>query len=419
MNLPAKKTKYLSQALLVSGLLNMAVLGFLVYWIKKERPPTPYCELKPVDLKSKPALVDTRSVSEIFKELHALRFRELVERLERTQLVEDGYAERDFALAFLVAFHDFDLARALQPDGAPSQKRTIAWHPPKQKEAAVLTIYPNMQDEQYRGVMQFARTESYPYTPEGLFKRLKLQKGEGLIDASLAETFYLTSEFWATELLFKRLYHPIKQERLLQVILEIGWEPFKQFASEQKRRNDLSETRRRTFLMECIKNGSETAVVLLLENYFDFALKKVDDTAALQILTLLKQRTKESDEYARQLLSSPRSLAVLKLAAQRLYDFAGESMPKNWDHPGTLARFIPGRQPVVVSEAKKPAVQAALPQKKTSEAVACQETVYKVQEGDTLWKISRKYKTDVEAIKQANHLSSNAIKPGIALKIPN
>ncbi len=44
--------------------------------------------------------------------------------------------------------------------------------------------------------------------------------------------------------------------------------------------------------------------------------------------------------------------------------------------------------------------------------------LYMVQPGDTLWLLSRRYKTTVEAIKQANGLSSNILQIGQVLRIP-
>jgi len=43
---------------------------------------------------------------------------------------------------------------------------------------------------------------------------------------------------------------------------------------------------------------------------------------------------------------------------------------------------------------------------------------YTVVSGDSLWKIARKHGITVEALKQANNLTSDALKPGQVLQIP-
>jgi len=46
------------------------------------------------------------------------------------------------------------------------------------------------------------------------------------------------------------------------------------------------------------------------------------------------------------------------------------------------------------------------------------ETLYVIQNGDSLWKIAKKYQTSVSAIKQTNELTSDILRPGKILVIP-
>ncbi len=46
-------------------------------------------------------------------------------------------------------------------------------------------------------------------------------------------------------------------------------------------------------------------------------------------------------------------------------------------------------------------------------------TTYTVKAGDSLWSISRKYGTSVDAIKRLNGLNSDFLVIGTTLKIPN
>ena len=45
-------------------------------------------------------------------------------------------------------------------------------------------------------------------------------------------------------------------------------------------------------------------------------------------------------------------------------------------------------------------------------------TEYTVQSGDTLWSLAKRYHTTVDAIKQLNNLSSDLLRIGQILKIP-
>jgi LysM repeat protein len=44
--------------------------------------------------------------------------------------------------------------------------------------------------------------------------------------------------------------------------------------------------------------------------------------------------------------------------------------------------------------------------------------MYIVENGDSLWKISRKFHVSIEEIMRANHLESERLRPGKQLEIP-
>lgn len=455
------KIRRLSQTLFISGALNIGVLALFSYWLIRERPPLTYLESKPASYEQQQLpLADSHSCGEIITRLRPLSFDQLVAKLESIQLIENGYTERDLALTSLVAFHHFDLARAL-PKGESLQQRLLMWKNSWTGESIPLSVYPGLTQTQFEAILSFAKTEQWPLTSEGVFLLLQKQKDQLNLDPSLVEAFMMTPEFLIMEVLFKRIDIPIKTQRLLEVILEGDWPAFKQFVSQQKQLNDVSIARRQKFLLDYINKRSEAAAYLFLELDPEFAIKKLDDAQVITLLQLLPTKTLESERFAHAMLISPRSTSVWQQASLRLYEYAGEPIPEDWDYQTSLQRFAPdqlaGKQPAKPASEVAPVIKpvVTLAQKSTEipknqvasssvkpspkgTVAASQATanptskkdvnlkrnssvsyrLYIVQEGDSLWKISRRFGVDMEVLKKRNQLQSNAIKPGTVLKIP-
>ena len=89
----------LTISLMLSGTLNVILLGLFFYYTLGERPPTPYCELRPATYQEQlsPLAID-HSNNEVIRYFRKMPFQWLVARLSNTQLVEDGYTQRDLAL---------------------------------------------------------------------------------------------------------------------------------------------------------------------------------------------------------------------------------------------------------------------------------------------------------------------------------
>lgn len=442
------KTRRLTGALILSGGLNVIVLALLLYWAVRERVPLPYCEYKPAEQQEQQApLADQRTSSQVILAYKDLSFDQLVSRLQQTQLIENGFTQRDLALAALVSFYHFDLRRALTGLPQPTQQRAFVSRLPKEGKSIKWVVYPDLSNEQFAAIVHFVQTERWPLTSRGLF--LLLQKGKEKEDKRIAEAFFLTREFLAVEMLFNRAQSSVSKHELLRVIQEGNWKLLNEFIQHQRTSNDLSDARRQRFLLDYVKHGSSTAAYLLLKSDGEFAVKKLDDTDAIAVLELLPKKTSESEKFALELLTSPRSNAVWKISAERLYEYAGEEVPSACSHQNALKRFAPHRllaqhldtaiksvQPqqltVSVTPKKLPPPTPPVPPKKTPAIPTVQpkkgiiasppppkERVYVIQEGDSLWKISRKFNVSIETIKAKNQLKSDKLKPGTALRIPS
>ena len=91
--------------------------------------------------------------------------------------------------------------------------------------------------------------------------------------------------------------------------------------------------------LDSIQAGSNQLPIFLNQN--DFAVKKLTDQQAIQVLQLLTSKTEASERFVKEMLVSPRSTNVWKQASVLLYSYAGEAMPKEWNYEAALARFTP------------------------------------------------------------------------------
>lgn len=428
-----EKIRRLTLALAASGLLNVAVLSFLFYWVVKERIPVPYFEHKPAAQEEQELpFADNRNCGQVVSELRNLTFEQLVGRLSQTQLVESGLTQRDLAIAALVAFHHFDLQRALVGLPQPQQQRGLICTQSQTGKMVPLLVFPGMTDEQFQAIIQFAHMERWPLTGKGIY--LLLQKKGMEAEPSLIDAFYLSKEFMAVELLFSRAPVPVDKKEIMEVLSEGSWKDLKEFSQQQRVVQDLSEARRQKFLIDYIQHGSQAAVYLLLKIDGEFASKKVDDILAIKMLDLLQKKTPAAEKFALDLLTSPRTSQVWQTATSRLYLFVGEPPPPVWTYQAALARFAPHRLMTKnLSQVKQQTSISSPPSKspvkvikkiekkmatQPAAVIASKEKLYIVQEGDSLWKIAKRFHSSIEAIKTRNQLKSDLLKPGTVLKIP-
>jgi LysM repeat protein len=459
----------LTIALIISGALNIALAGLFFYWIIKERPPTPYYELKPAATQEQQgSLATDKNSAELIEEFKQISFESLLNALTNSQHVENGYTQRDIALASLVAFHHFDLERALAHWPLPSQKRTIIYYRHKDGQKIPLNIYPGLTEIHFKEILSFIQTERWPFKNKGLF--LMLQKKQ---DPSLVDAFCITPEFLSVELLFARGEYAVDKTELLQMLLEGDWNHLSAFAEHQKASQDLSNPHRQRFLLDYIEKNSKTAAHLLLKIEGNSASIRLDDAHVILLLDLLQDKTPEAEQFAINLLTSPRSDAVWQKAAAQLYRYAGEPFPEKYQHHAALKRFItyqketaaapqkidlekPKMSPPPLTQPTKPKLTAPaaisvrpplvptnpkksviaeskpiphpLPNKRPlissiphrlPSSLKAAESTYIVQEGDSLWKIAKRYNLDINKLRSYNQLDNDTLKPGKTLRIPS
>lgn len=416
--------KRLSGLLFVSLSLN-AILGVsLGYYFWVDRPPTPVCEHQPcLTNKTHPPETLPLEAKVTLQALKKLSTHDLKAKLNDTRVVEMGYTVRDLSVAALSEFYQLDIEKAIK---RPLEEKWLAYG----SKGETIVVYPGLSDEDYKAIVVYLEQEKWPFKSQGLFKLLKSEKWKD--DVSLQSAFFLTPEFLSIEALFNRSLN--SRTDLLELILSGDYGKLKAYHERHKTLHDLSDGERRLFLIDYLSAGSLVAANLLLKNDFEFTLKKLDDNQAIALLTLLKEKTPESEKFAKEIVLSPRSDRVRRVAVERLYEYAGKPLPEKFDLADALKSYLPAPvktnlTPIkpqapskIIAEATpvkpKPVVPIKAQAKSPMKTPLKKEKIYIVQGSDTLSKVAKQFKIDSAVIKKMNGLESDHIKPGMALRIP-
>lgn len=390
-----KKAKWLTQALIISGTLNVGFLSTFIYFAIRKHAPHLSLELD----RSSSELTKQLGMQDVLAKYGSLSFQDLLAMLGNREHVESGYTQRDLSLATLVSLHYFNLERAL--GGLALQKREVSFLHPQTNQETILTIFPGLADYQYQAIMQYAKTEKWPFTPEGLFA--EIQKSKLPHDPSLLEAFYLTPEYHFLNLLFSKTGIPLKKEHLVVLLSQGKWSTIEKVAQDLRKTSLFAVEERRKFLLDLMEESSRLAAKILLETDLDYCSKHLDNGQVLFLCNLLGEKT--NSLFLKELLLSPRSDEIWKKAASILYVQAAEEVPEVLDLEGAKRRFIELK--VAAPTPTKPAA----PKKQ-------QAKTYTVASGDSLWKIANKHSITINALKEANQLKSDRLSVGQTLLIP-
>ncbi|MDF2548993.1 MAG: hypothetical protein K0S07_60 [Chlamydiales bacterium] len=422
-----KKLRLISILLILSVSCNILFLSFSIYSFLAKRDSFLSPSLYHFNLLAHLASTTQKTNQEVLNSLLFLPSSALLEKLESQEMVEDGYSERDLALACLVHYHYFDIQRALKPVSQALQKRSLFFDLASDPNAHVkLTVFPGLKDEDFQAILHFARTEQWPLTTEGLFAHLK---AGGKPDKALEDAFYLTTDFITVETLIGRSHIFWERSRLMRMLLSGSWLDLHEWAATAVNSALSEQESRRSLLLTYIKCGSEDAAVLFLKTDMDFALKRLRDSACIQLLTALTPPAAEGTVYCQELLKSPRSDQVLQAAQHWLLESQqlAEALLKP---PAPAMPPVPVTPPRAKSKEIKSELKSPLFQGKArSESFPCETlsqsaarfkrpSFYTVKEGDTLWAIARRLGADVEDLKRLNQLDSDFLRPGLQLLLP-
>ena len=347
-----RRSRILIHSLIISGTLNIALMTTFITFVLKERKGV----VLPMTMETviKEASLTNQKVLQSFL---GMPYEKLVHELFDETHVEEGQRRCDLALAFLGAFHHFDVQRAFS--GYPVEKRIMILEGGKK-----VTLYPGLSKGRLEGIRNFARMEVWPLTPEGLFREIKLRIE---LPTSLKEAFENTTEYFVIKRAFHRLPYNISEEALFSFVIEGDWKEIQVLADQIQKSPDGKISDFIPFLMPRMEKGSKLAAYLLVLLEKEQALKKLDDAQMERLLSLLTEKTPEVEAFLSEVKNGLRCDHIQELAGKPL-----ENLP----------------------------------------------LCHIVQPGDSLWKISRDYGVKVEVIQEMNRLESENLKLGAELLLP-
>lgn len=364
-DIKVSKFRRITQLFLLSLLGNL-LLSFALMYMWKKRYSFRWAET----LHLLPERVSSSHSLNSIQEEQVLSFltlshRQLCEKLENTTPIGYRCLERDLALSLLVDHHYFPLRR-LFPHLSLQRREFLL-----SQSSQVLSLYTGLKDAHYQEIIHFLSVEQWPFTVKGLF--LLCRQREGEIPLSLQQSFLALPPLPRLRALFPS---SIEDRELLQLLLEGEWSWIKEFEKLQRTTIAIVESPEEqvhNWLLRTLSHHSSTAARLLLRIDHPFLLH----SASLDLLHTL--------------LEALSSLS-LNLEEERLLRELQEFRAID---------PLPAPSPSIPSE-----VTERTPQ------------LYRVQEGDSLWKISRRINLPVEEIIRLNQLEGDRIFPGQQLLLP-
>jgi LysM repeat protein len=324
----------------------------------------------------------------------------LIGELENKELVQDGLRKRDLALACLVNFHYFDIEKALS--GSPLQRRGLSFVHHGGGEKFDLQVFPGLDETHYQMILAFAKREEWPLTTEGLFG--ELLNGKSKESSTLKKAFMATPEYYAIFTAFKRFGEEVGRERIFKLILEGSWKTLEALRKKQSAEFGISPESLRELLKEYLFVGSKEAASLWIKIEPEYILRYSSDECLLKVIEGIGENTLSTNLFLKKTLSSVRSDKVREASGKKLYEFKDGKGPEVYKHEEAMRLFLPS-----LFIEKEPEVEL-------KPKIAYK--MHRVLDGDSLWKISKRYKVSIEDLREKNNLKNDRLRPGQEIIIP-
>jgi len=418
-----RRLRWASQALIISISLNITLLVTFIYKSITEPIPHPlaayyYREEQSFNLEQ---LKVSPRKRDVLQDLKKDSLKKLSSLLGKREMIEDGLSLGDLALSVLVKEHYFDIARALGRKVTPTIKLLIGDETSGDIDEWLL--YQSLTLHEKKEINRFALIEEWPLTSEGLFQEMhrRISNRES-IGKGLIHSFLLTKEYLAIELVLRRQKHRVRKKEVLALALSGDFDLLSSVYKRQQLAPNFTANARFDLLAQYVNLNSRPAVNLLLrENPRELA-RWGDHAFVLSVLNVARSNTQGMKAFCMEILTGPRGQEIWKQASRVLYKQKGKALPLPFSHVKALRELIPEsflkEKLEMAFEVRRPSPQPynQLDMIKVASPDS-RETIPKIQkyrviEGDSLWKIARKFNTTIPLLKEYNQLESDELHVG-------
>ncbi len=359
------KIKTLTHLLVISLSINVAFLATLFYNYCIENSSTIlHEELPVVELKKEHA--------DLLQSFFQKSFGELVLELSNKREIADGYKVCDLALGILVSYNYLDISKALM--GESLEEREVMFIHTEGGERFSICLYPDIQEYHYSLIKGFIKEAKYPITTEGLFAEIKILREKAPVD--LVASFMLSKEFIAIYTFIHRHLTNINKESLLLMLVSGSYVDIERFYYLYLENMDKPKDMQRYFFKTYCKHGSALAADMWLQFDEEYILHQLDNAEIAMIIELTSNQG-----FLEKIQNGVRSEKIRELAKGEI------KYPE-------------------IEEKQAPPIK-----KETFKE-------YRVQKGDSLWKIANKHQISTKSLQDLNDLQTDLLKEGQILKLP-
>ena len=357
-----RKIKVLTNFLLLSLCLN-AIFLLLYLFNFTENHQKNHSKL--------PEEVVKKEYADLLQGYFQKKFSELASELSNKELISDGYKICDLAIGIMSSYHYLDLSKALM--GETLEEREISFVHRDGGEVFSLSLYPDLKEYHYSLIKAYIDEYKYPFTTEGLFAEIKIQKNNAPTD--LISSFMISKEFTALYTFINRFFNCLEKEELLYILSMGSYKDIEKFyylyLENMEKPLDVA---RYFFKTYCSYNCREAAALWISIDQ-EYVLHQLDNIELSLVLNLV-----DNKDFLEKLYKSSRGIAIRKIAAKKLHISSIIDLPQKVNN------------------------------KFTNE--------YTVKKGDSFWKIANHHNISIEDLKKANKFPSEILQPGQKMVIP-